>query len=182
MKWEVPSVPKNKPLPKEQKVLFALVLHGRNHSQQHGAPTRRFGWQQDTPYPHSALGAQLLPGLLRLSSGPIGVSVEVKTLGSKGTRSFPLLKVLAGLFPELITRERGIAFRLEGKEMQFSPHSLSDALVTQPELWPPIPKLRAVELFHLPSLSALLSHQQPFRQLMAQGSTEATQNQFWQVS
>lgn len=116
-------------------MLFAFVLHGSNHPQQH----RRAGWQEDTPYPHSALGAQLLPGLLRLSAGPIGVSVQVKTLGSKGTRSFPLLKVLAGLFPELIRRERGIAFRLEGKEMQFSPHSLSDALVTEPELWPPFP-------------------------------------------
>lgn len=81
-------------------MLFSLVLHGRNHPSSTGDPEGRLGCQQGPPYPHCALGAQLLPRLLRLSAGPVGVSVEVKTLPSKGTRSFPLLKVLAGLFPE----------------------------------------------------------------------------------
>lgn len=88
-----------------------------------------------SPYPHGALGAELLARFLGLGAGPVGVRVQVQTLPSKGTRPLPLLEVLARLLPELGTTERVIAFSC----------SLTDALLTQPELWPSIPPLRAVK-------------------------------------
>lgn len=85
--------------------VFSLVLCGRSHASSPGGPEGRFWGQQGPPYPHCALRAELLPRLLGLGAGPIGIRVQVQTLPSKGTRPFPLLKVLAGLLPEAIRTE-----------------------------------------------------------------------------
>lgn len=111
--------------------------HGFNHS-----------WGA-LSYPHRALGAELLPWLFRLGSRPIRVSMKVKTLPSKWTRSLPLFKVLAGLFPGAIGRE-SYCLQVGREQGPFSPqgsfsHPQWCKVRTHREVWVLLLQLTAVK-------------------------------------
>lgn len=101
--------------PRPRAVQNSEVLHFTSHSKLINS-TGAF------PYPHSPLRAELFPWFFRFSSRPIWVSVKVKTLCSKRAGSFPLFKVLAGLFPDVIRRE-SYCLQLVRKQIELPLHS-----------------------------------------------------------